>query len=39
MISDDLRRQCDNFIELADLQASVARAERPAPPAERTERT
>ena len=31
MIADELRRQADNFIELADLQASVARAERPAP--------
>jgi len=29
MIADELRRQADNFIELADLQASIARAERP----------
>ncbi len=28
MISDDLRRQADNFIELADLAALVARAAR-----------
>ena len=26
MISDDLRRQADNFIELADLQSAVARS-------------
>ncbi len=38
MISDELRRQADNFIELADLQASIARADRPAPPADRNER-
>ncbi len=30
MIADELRRQADNFIELADLQASIARADRPA---------
>jgi len=26
MISDDLRRQADNFIDLADLQPTIARA-------------
>lgn len=29
MISDDLRRQADNFIDLADLQSLVGRAARP----------
>ncbi len=39
MIADDLRRQADNFIELADLQAAIGRdpSERQARP-ERTER-
>jgi uncharacterized LabA/DUF88 family protein len=30
MIADELRRQADNFIELADLQAGIARSDRPA---------
>ena len=40
MIADDLRRQADHFIELADLQNAVGRdpAERP-PRVERPERT
>jgi uncharacterized LabA/DUF88 family protein len=30
MISDDLRRQADNFIDLAELQPTIARAPNPA---------
>ena len=29
MIADELRRQADNFIELADMKDVLARAERP----------
>jgi uncharacterized LabA/DUF88 family protein len=32
MVSDDLRRQADNFVELADLQASIARNTQSPPP-------
>ena len=31
MISDELRRQADNFVELADLQTSIARVTPAAP--------
>ena len=32
MASDDLRRQCDNFVDLADLGDIIGRPARPAPP-------
>ncbi len=33
MVSDELRRQADNFVDLADLQHSIARAVPASPPA------
>ena len=32
MASDDLRRQCDNFVDLADLGGIIGRPSRPQPP-------
>jgi uncharacterized LabA/DUF88 family protein len=32
MASDDLRRQCDSFVDLADLGDIIGRPSRPAPP-------